>query len=1310
MKSIFIFVILISICHFNVIVAQTVSNTNDSGAGSLRQAISDANSGIGSGNITFNIPLTDPNYDVERGVFEINIKSELPEITRNKLTIDGNSQTGFTGNTNSAILGSGGKVGVDNLALDNVQGPEIEIIGKKKIQYGLKINAEEVTIIGIGIYGFSSGSVGKFANIVLASGAHKAVITQNIIGSFVDKIEDPASERSGGSGITAEEADSVLLSNNIIAFNEVGGIYLDKSANNWLIQGNEILRNGIRIKNRDGIDLSYNRECKVIGNKITDNQAFGIDSYFSIGYHTIENNTITLSGIGEQETAGIRLYGKNNILKKNIITKNYGAGIMITSAAGKNIISRNSIFLNGTSFSDTGLGPTQQIGIDLLKSNENHKTGKAPFVSLNDFHDYDIGGNGLLNFPVLSASYVKEGNLIIEGWSTVEAEIEFFLADSSDRPFPQGQTYIFSGIEGSVADADSSFSQYGPGFINGFAQGTDQTSRFQFVIPLPENVTVGSFLTATATINEATSEFSGKVQVTEEITSVIPFAGCLIANDNNIYTIRLGYSNPNLSAVNLEYGEKNSFSDSSVFEGQPVSFKPGYHENVFTATFGSSGITWHLDGNVLILDNTLPLCPTNISISTSVSSAFVNDGDTTTIYIIAKNTSEQTTAGVIISAILPDHLEFLNSKATAGNYDSGIGYWNLGTLVTGDSASLALKVVVNDESEFTATLISLLQVDNNEIDNSATVYIGINASTGGEDGGIESNGNLATKIAARNFKRVNSNRDNARRVKEKFIAAKVKSGQIKAAGASTRTSGAVTPLDFIPEQGPGSTEAFITTPGDLIGITNASTVFAVDYLNEKEQRLGAILAITTKNGLYEHTKVICDRLNGAVLEDIWHTDVKDKPYIMFKLKQPGEEVDYAINFIVKNQGTSFIVDNHWGLEEYEIADNEEVFNMQIWAKSPEFTEKLLEEFIISLGKKGDVIYRNNYPSTIPLVYVKSGKYNQGKIQLTLSNSVEATELSVRGSSAEIEDGKRSGFLFDLPVSADTIGGFKVNLPVSHIFDAGFSVQNNLVGGVDVLYFADGPWGIDYEKGGAEISEFYTQKQPLIENEEGFLVERKAVVKGEVTTYASLFRYLRPGLLPKNLNQYTELKFTASGTGNFEVILMKKSVHESFKQYRKYITLSESKKDYTINFSELTDRNGSGKETFSAEDITAIVFNALGNQNTAQAFDIEVENVVFRTTEITGVDKPKESNENVLKIIPNPFDQQATLVFHLKNPKNRVSLEIFDVLGHKVMNLFEGNLTTGFYEIPLDGKSLVKGIYIARLTVNEKVYATRVVRQ
>ena len=1303
--SLTLFITFITCLLSQQLLAQVVTNTKDAGAGSFRQAIIDANNGIGNGNIIFNIPQTDPNYDAGRGVFVIKVQSTLPDVKTAGLVIDGNTQTIFTGNTNTAVLGTGGEVGVDKLNLDKVEGTEIEIVGKRNIKHGLKIDAPGVSIKNVALWGFSSQNSAAYANIIFTEDAHQALIQGCIIGTYADHIADPGAIRSGGHGIVGNGADSVTIQNNIIAYHEVGGVYLLNNADAWHIENNEIIHNSLRVKELDGIDLSYNRECVVMGNKITDNLGIGIDSYISEGYHLIKNNTIARNGSGGDETPGIRLYGKRSDIVKNIIYDNTGAGILITSSAKNHRVLENSVYNNG----NVGDDPTGQIGIDLLTSKENHKLGKAPFITPNDPEDFDIGGNGLLNFPVLDSAMVKEGNLLLSGWARNASELEFYVADDPSKNFPQGKTYLFSFTEGSTNDLDSTASTYGPA-VHGITVGSDSTTRFRFSLPLPDGVSMGTVLTATATLDSATSEFGNAVEVTEELTSVVPLAGCLMVNNDSSYSINLGYYNPNISQIEIPYGENNAFTGNPTFPGHPTQFAPGYHANVFTVNYDENGLVWTLDGNVLALNGQIVLCATNISVEASTARSFVEEGDTTTITVVVKNTGSQLTHGIVINAPIPAELSYVASQPSAGAYNAGT--WNIGTLNPGDSVVLEIEVKVNEDADFTASLANLFQEDTNELDNASTVSIGVEACTGGEDGGVESNGNLATKLATRNFRRTFTENSFSQARKGRFTSSNVKNGKTRAAGANARTAAEVTPLDFIPENGPANTHAYITTPGDLIGVTNASTVFAVDYLNEENQRLGAILAITTPGEeLYEHTKVICDRLNGAVLEDIWHTEVLRKPFIIFKLRQPGQEVDYAINFIVKRQGDQFTVDNRWGLEEYDIESTNEIFNLQVWSTSPEYTKKLLAEFIKNLSKAEPTKFDNNYPPVIPEVYVKSGRYEDGQIVLDLSNKVNASELAVRGTLAEVEDGNRQSFLYDLPIESLDKENSQIRMPVNSVFDAGFSVQNDLVGGMDVLYFADGPWGVDYEQGGAVVDEFYTLQQEESDAvEEELLVERKAVVKGEVTTYASLFRYLRPGLQPRDLRDYNQVRFTASGSEELEVILLKKSVQGSAGQYRKTVKLTAEKKEYFINFSELTDRMGFGAGTFTGEDITAIVFNVLGDQQTAQSFEIEIENVVFTTKYITATEEEIEQKDEVLKIFPNPFEDKTNLLFYLKEPHNEVQLEVLDVLGNRIALLLETKMQGGFYEFPVDGKRLGKGIFIARLTVNEQVYAKRIISQ
>src|SRR5438045_7543360 len=90
--------------------AYAVSNTNDSGSGSLRQAIRDANAHLGADTISFNIG--------GGGLRTISPTSGLPSIT-DPVTIDATTQPGFSGKPLIEIRGDrAGTSSVNGLRVD----------------------------------------------------------------------------------------------------------------------------------------------------------------------------------------------------------------------------------------------------------------------------------------------------------------------------------------------------------------------------------------------------------------------------------------------------------------------------------------------------------------------------------------------------------------------------------------------------------------------------------------------------------------------------------------------------------------------------------------------------------------------------------------------------------------------------------------------------------------------------------------------------------------------------------------------------------------------------------------------------------------------------------------------------------------------------------------------------------------------------------------------------------------------------------------------------------------------------------------
>src|SRR6476660_2620089 len=126
----------------------TVINTNDSGTGSLRQAIMDANS-MGGGTINFSI--------MGSGVHTISPLTVLPTITQT-VTINGYSQAGSSANTNPPTMGL-------NTVLT------IELSGALGSNFsGLTLNAANCTVRGLVINSFQHDGIDVCTDGNLISG------------------------------------------------------------------------------------------------------------------------------------------------------------------------------------------------------------------------------------------------------------------------------------------------------------------------------------------------------------------------------------------------------------------------------------------------------------------------------------------------------------------------------------------------------------------------------------------------------------------------------------------------------------------------------------------------------------------------------------------------------------------------------------------------------------------------------------------------------------------------------------------------------------------------------------------------------------------------------------------------------------------------------------------------------------------------------------------------------------------------------------------------------------------------------------
>ncbi|MFN4299437.1 MAG: T9SS type A sorting domain-containing protein [Thermaurantimonas sp.] len=1304
MKSIFkIVALLLSYPAFAQIVF--VTNTNDAGPGSLRQAIIAANSNPSITSIQFSIPTTDPNFNAVHGTYTIGVASMLPDITRQGLVIDGYSQKINQTPANSGFIGSAIPTGYPasgTTALIPI--PEIRIVPRDtNLQRGLTIAAKNVTIRGLGIAGFGFNFTNNDGNIVLLSGADGAIIESNVLGSMnhTIAIPTPNKEKTAGNNVVAFDVKNGKLLNNIIAFAGSMGAFFNYQCSGWEVRGNEFVANGRINVICDNIDVAYKSSNFLIEkNAMYAAGANGLDLHNATGSHTIRYNTIFNSGQLRVENSGIRVYGQNNTIHNNNIYANHGAGIMVTTDALYNTMQSNRFKDNGNY--QVGTFPkTNNIAINLNAPGENNLRGTAPFYTLNDLNDADNGGNELHNFPVIDQAYIQGGMLHVKGFARPGAQVELYVGDLfTGAVFPQGVEPLGIFTEGSADDHDATTGSYGPGAVNGTVVGQDATNRFHFILPKPASVNAGTLLTALSTLGGNTSEFGNAATVSSQPIALYPTLECIYQNQNGQYIASFAYTNTTSSPITINAGVNNQVTGGTVIGTQPTTFAPGTTSGALKVTFASS-TTWTISGQSATADATSVLCPVDLAVTASVDNSAPDAGNNVTFTIQFTNLSTTTpTADAIFQIVLPDSLQYISHSSAGFTFTPVTGVVTIPYMNPGQTFTLILTVKANGSGLLTAGYVNSAQPDNNAANNTASVNITTQCASGGNDGGIESHGSMSAAINHRNFNRLKSGRHHFY-TKVEALPLKADEGSLLAGRNGLLLS------DLFPANGPENTTGRVVTPKDLMNITNALDIYSLDYFRTGSRRLGSILGIETPSGeVYEHTKVVCDRLNGAAITRIFHMQAAGHPFIMAEMTQENGDIDYNISFVVYQYSDgSFAIDNRWNLTEYRPQGAERVFNFQVWTVSPHLTVKMVEEIIALVAQHGTVRFINQSPAIIPTVWVESGRYIHGKLALKIRNTVSATDLLIDGSITRHENQARQPLFFQHGIPASEVS--YVEIPMGYLFDAGFSIVNNVSGGRDQLYVADGMWGIDYEQGGLLQPAFQTFENQTLSNNDGLALERAAMAGGLVKDYFSIYRTLRPGANRSlELTEYNAIRFTASATRDVKVVvtLPKKSIRNWSEQYRTTITLTPAKEVYEIRFDELKSSLGG---EFDPADLVAIVWTITGEAAQFSPISMMIEQAAFIRKQGASVIS-LNTGERGITAYPNPAIEYTNLLYELPADA-RASIEVTDITGRRV-KFYQGiEGKQGLNQYRISTADLPTGSYVVTVRSGRYKKSTTIVR-
>ena len=656
---------------------------------------------------------------------------------------------------------------------------------------------------------------------------------------------------------------------------------------------------------------------------------------------------------------------------------------------------------------------------------------------------------------------------------------------------------------------------------------------------------------------------------------------------------------------------------------------------------------------------------------------------------------------------LPKGLKLLDTSHSEGSVDvSSDGRtikWKLSALDPNQKEKLEIRARVETEKHVENCAVVESSSPSLRKTEKSCVSVTPCESSGGGDAGVESDGNVATMLATRLFSR----RQDVQ-MKQSIMAAPLP--EIFDAGRlSAGKSGSLNLSPFVPSTGPESSAAYEVTPVDLLGLTNATSVLAVDYLRPEGRRMGALFAATSPGGiLYDHAKTTCDRLGGGTLDAVKTIDIDGKTFVLSRLIHADGATDHAISFVGYRTSSGYTIDSRFTPEEYVIpADAQEVVNLQVWSVAPQYTADLVRDVISRMASDGNVTFLNspeNAPAA-PQVYVKDGLYGNGGFTLRVANGSTPTSVVVRGSTALTETDAENGIRTDfertviVPAVPEGDDAADVRLDLGYVFDAVIEVIDTTSGSTDKLYYSDGPWS--YARGQqATVASFQTKPETGASTAGRYPVERSASLTGQVTDWASLFKFLRPGGQPVDLSEYRYLEFDAKGQGLVQVVVEKASI-DTWDQFSYLINLTPENRTYQIPFYRFARSAGTGG--FTAEDVTLVAFYVLGDRQAAASFSMSVDKLGFGGAPTSVAVDPVEELPSDIRLAqnyPNPFNPATRIDFTLPSAMT-ARLSVFDMLGREVAVLVNGRLPAGTHSAAFDGSALSSGTYIYRLSTPDQ---------
>jgi parallel beta-helix repeat protein len=326
-----------------------VTNTSDSGSGSLRQAILNANAHAGRDTIAFNLPGT--------GVHTIALNSALPTIT-DAVVINGAKQPGFAGHPLIELDGAGAGAGADGLDISAGSSTVRGLVINRFADAQIKLDTAGGDVIAGNYLGTDATGTTDFAMVytgvlvVNSSGDRiggTSAADRNLIASY------ESSSLADGYGISLTGASATLIEGNFIGTDVTGKNVLPTSASVPPLYGVSI----------------YGGSGNIVGGYTAGARNVIAGWYHGLGLLSSTGNTVAGNFIGTN-AAGTRALGNDtgilldqassNTLSGNVVSGNGYAGFDIENNSNSNVLQNNLIGTSANCLHALGNGQGVLIG------------------------------------------------------------------------------------------------------------------------------------------------------------------------------------------------------------------------------------------------------------------------------------------------------------------------------------------------------------------------------------------------------------------------------------------------------------------------------------------------------------------------------------------------------------------------------------------------------------------------------------------------------------------------------------------------------------------------------------------------------------------------------------------------------------------------------------------------------------------------------------------------------------------------------------------------------------------------------------